>query len=340
MSERKRAGFSRLQNMSSYDDLVEKASGDERVLTLVHDGPRFQNMEETKIKLADMHPFPNHPFRVVDDEAMQSLTESIKNRGVIHPAIVRKDGKGGYQIISGHRRRFACLKAGYTDMPAYVIDVTDDEAVIMMADANLYQRETFLPSEKAKVYRQKSDAIKRHSGIKGKYTITFDANGGTWNGNTTMEKKVDNGASIQSTLLTLSQPTKSDGNETFVGWYDAPEGGTQITADYVPTSSVTIYAHWLSNVGSDFASYITQLFNSAAYSSVLSNLDGKNIRYISTSAKNYVDIDGDGIADYRIIGVVEAKKENGENANLIKLVSINSIGKCLCKLTKKVWKNQ
>lgn len=171
MSERKRAGFSRLQNMSSYDDLVEKASGDERVLTLVHDGPRFQNLEETKIRLADMHPFPNHPFRVVDDEAMQSLTESIKNRGVIHPAIVRKDGKGGYQIISGHRRRFACLKAGYTDMPAYVIDVTDDEAVIMMADANLYQRETFLPSEKAKVYRQKSDAIKRHSGIKGKYTI-------------------------------------------------------------------------------------------------------------------------------------------------------------------------
>lgn len=171
--------------------------------------------------------------------------------------------------------------------------------------------------------------------IKGKYTITFDANGGTWNGNTTMEKKVDNGASIQSTLLTLSQPTKSDGNETFVGWYDAPEGGTQITADYVPTSSVTIYAHWLSNVGSDFASYITQLFNSAAYSSVLSNLDGKNIRYISTSAKNYVDIDGDGIADYRIIGVVEAKKENGENANLIKLVSINSIGKHLIDANNK-----
>ena len=161
----------------------------------------------------------------------------------------------------------------------------------------------------------------------GNFTITFDANGGAWNANTTMTKKVQNGANLESTLATMQQPIKSDGDETFVGWYDAPEGGNQITSGYTPSRSITVYAHWLSNVGSDFSSYLTQLYNSGAYSSVLSNIDGKNVRYISTAANNYVDLDGNGTANYRVIGVIQVKKENGSNANLVKLVSINSIGK-------------
>lgn len=164
-------GFSRLQKMSSYDELVEKAAGEERLLTLDRIGPRLSNKNEVEIPLMELHSFPDHPFKVIDDEAMQSLSDSIKNRGVLHPIVVRVDPKGGYQIISGHRRRLASEKAGLRTIPAYIVDMSDDEAIILMTDANFYQREGLLPSEKAKAYRMKSDAIKRHSGIKGKYTI-------------------------------------------------------------------------------------------------------------------------------------------------------------------------
>lgn len=169
MSEKKKAGFKRLQNMSSFDELVEKASSEDKSFTLDRIGPKSQEVE---IAISDLHPFKNHPFKVVDDEAMQSLADSIKNRGVLHPIVVRKSSLGGYEIISGHRRRFACIKAGLSIIPAYVVDLSDDEATILMADANFYQREGLLPSEKAKAYRMKSDAIKRHQGSqKSKHTI-------------------------------------------------------------------------------------------------------------------------------------------------------------------------
>ncbi len=164
-------GFSRLQSMSSYDDLVEKASEDNK-LTLDRIGPKLSNQKEVEIPLEELHSFPDHPFKVVDDEAMQSLADSIENRGVLHPIVVRVDPKGGYQIISGHRRRFASEKAGLKTIPAYIVGLDDDEAIILMTDANFYQREGLLPSEKAKAYRMKSDAIKRHQGAsKGKHTI-------------------------------------------------------------------------------------------------------------------------------------------------------------------------
>ncbi len=164
-------GFSRLQNMSSYDDLVEKASEDNK-LTLDRIGPKLSNQKEVEIPLEELHSFPDHPFKVVDDEAMQSLADSIENRGVLHPIVVRVDPEGGYQIISGHRRRFASEKAGLKTIPAYIVELDDDEAIILMTDANFYQREGLLPSEKAKAYRMKSDAIKRHQGAsKGKHTI-------------------------------------------------------------------------------------------------------------------------------------------------------------------------
>ena len=171
MSEKKRAGYSRLKKMSTYDDLVDQASEDKKI-TLDRIGPKLSNQNEVEIPIEELHTFPDHPFKVIDDEAMQSLADSIGNRGVLHPIVVRVDPNGGYQIISGHRRRFACEKAGLKTIPAYIVELDDDEAIILMTDANFYQREGLLPSEKAKAYRMKSDAIKRHQGAStGKHTI-------------------------------------------------------------------------------------------------------------------------------------------------------------------------
>ena len=171
MSEKKRAGYSRLKKMSTYDDLVDQASEDKKI-TLDRIGPKLSNQNEVEIPIGELHTFPDHPFKVIDDEAMQSLADSIGNRGVLHPIVVRVDPNGGYQIISGHRRRFACEKAGLKTVPAYIVELDDDEAIILMTDANFYQREGLLPSEKAKAYRMKSDAIKRHQGAStGKHTI-------------------------------------------------------------------------------------------------------------------------------------------------------------------------
>lgn len=169
MSEKKRAGLSRLQNMSSYDDLVAMAAGDDKG-NIAHFEQGFKD-KAVELPLSQLHSFPNHPFKVNDDDAMQSLSDSIRNRGVLHPIVVRKDPDGGYQIISGHRRKRACELAEIGTIPAYIVELSDDEAIILMADANFYQREGLLPSEKARAYRMKSDAIKRHQGVKGKNTI-------------------------------------------------------------------------------------------------------------------------------------------------------------------------
>ena len=115
-----------------------------------------------EISLSDLHPFEGHPFRVVDDEDMAKTVESIKEYGVLTPAIVRPDPDGGYEIISGHRRHHASELAGKETMPVIVRDLDDDAAIILMVDSNL-QRETLLPSERAFAYRMKMDAIK-HQG--------------------------------------------------------------------------------------------------------------------------------------------------------------------------------
>ena len=158
--------------MSSYDDLVEKASGDERLLSLDRFGPKTVPKTEIDIPVDELVDFPGHPFKVNDDDAMQSLSDSIKNRGVLHPIVVKKIDEHKYEIISGHRRKFASIKAGLNKIPAYVLDISDEEATILMADANFYQREGLLVSEKAKAYRMKSDAIQRHQGrSNSKYTM-------------------------------------------------------------------------------------------------------------------------------------------------------------------------
>lgn len=117
--------------------------------------------EEIKeILLGELHPFPDHPFGVRDDEAMEQTVESIKEYGVLVPAIARPREDGGYEIIAGHRRKHACEIAGLKTMPVIVRDIDRNTATIVMVDSNL-QRENILPSERAKAYKMKLDAIKR-----------------------------------------------------------------------------------------------------------------------------------------------------------------------------------
>ena len=115
------------------------------------------------LPISELHDFPGHPFQVRDDEEMEKLAESITQHGVLMPGLVRPRAAGGYEIVAGHRRKFASMKAGIREMPVIVRDMDDDTAVILMVDSNV-QRENVLPSEKARAYKMKLDAIKRKAG--------------------------------------------------------------------------------------------------------------------------------------------------------------------------------
>lgn len=139
-------------SLSSYDDIftTEETRGDE---------------EREKVQMIDLsalHPFRNHPFKVKDDEAMANTVESVKQYGVLVPAIARPLEEGGYELVAGHRRHHACELARLAEMPVIVRDLDDDEATIIMVDSNL-QRESLLPSERAFAYKMKLNAIK-HQG--------------------------------------------------------------------------------------------------------------------------------------------------------------------------------
>ena len=117
----------------------------------------------TLLPLSELHDFPNHPFKVRDDEAMQETAESIRQYGVLVPAIVRPREGGGYEIIAGHRRRHGSELAGLSAMPCIVRQMDDDTATILMVDSNI-QRENILPSERAQAYKMKLEAIRRKAG--------------------------------------------------------------------------------------------------------------------------------------------------------------------------------
>ena len=112
------------------------------------------------IPLTEISDFPDHPYKVKQDESMLELAASIREKGVVNPALVRPKPEGGYEMVAGHRRKFASELAGKTNMPCIVRNLTDDEATIIMVDSNL-QREKVLPSEKAFAYKMKLDAMKR-----------------------------------------------------------------------------------------------------------------------------------------------------------------------------------
>ena len=145
-------------SLSSYDDIFET--------DISRNEAKQERVQE--IPLSELHPFEGHPFKVVDDEEMQKTVESVRDFGVLTPAIARPDPDGGYEIISGHRRHRASELAGKDTMPVIVREMDDDAAIILMVDANL-QRETILPSERAFAYKMKLDAIK-HQGARSDLT--------------------------------------------------------------------------------------------------------------------------------------------------------------------------
>ena len=127
------------------------------------------------IPLAELHSFPDHPFGVRDDDTMQQTVESIREYGVLVPAIARPREDGGYELIAGHRRKHACEMAGLQTMPVIVRDIDHNAAVIIMVDSNL-QRENILPSEKAKAYKMKLEAIKRQAGRPSRNSVQVGQN--------------------------------------------------------------------------------------------------------------------------------------------------------------------
>lgn len=137
--------------LSSYDDIF--STEEDRKDTGEH---------VVMLPLEVIHPFKNHPFRIVNDEEMQKTAASIREHGVLVPAIVRPLENGGYEMISGHRRRYASMLAGKETMPVIIREMDDDTATILMVDSNL-QREHILPSERAKAYQMKMEALK-HQG--------------------------------------------------------------------------------------------------------------------------------------------------------------------------------
>ena len=151
-----REGSAAKVKLSSFDDLfgsAENVVGEQ----IIH------------AKLTDLHTFKGHPFRVLDDEKMEETTESISRYGVLVPGIARPRVEGGYEIIAGHRRKRGSERAGLDTMPIIVRDYTDDEATIIMVDSNI-QREDILPSEKARAYAMKYEAMK-HQGSRGGSTL-------------------------------------------------------------------------------------------------------------------------------------------------------------------------
>ena len=149
--------------MKSSAKKIELASVDDLFST--EEGRQDAKLEKIQeIPLSELHPFKNHPFKVKDDEAMMETADSIKQYGVLVPAIARPDPEGGYELVAGHRRRRASELAEKETMPVIIRDLDDDAATIIMVDSNL-QRESLLPSERAFAYKMKLEAIK-HQGAR------------------------------------------------------------------------------------------------------------------------------------------------------------------------------
>ena len=137
--------------LKSYDDIFKLNTGKDGKAEMV-----------VVLSIDDIDDFKNHPFKIKNDEKMQEMVESVKQNGILLPVLVRPKGERGYEMISGHRRKFACNLAGKKEIPAIVRELTDDEATILMVDSNM-QREEILPSERAFAYKMKLEAMK-HQG--------------------------------------------------------------------------------------------------------------------------------------------------------------------------------
>ena len=154
-----KAGSAAKVKLNTFDDLFGSSEVQETGLEQIINAP-----------LKDLHEFKDHPFRVVDDEKMEETTESIRQYGILVPGIARPRTGGGYELIAGHRRKRGSERAGKAEMPIIVRNYSDDEATIIMVDSNI-QREDILPSEKAKAYKMKYEAMKHQGKKSGKNTL-------------------------------------------------------------------------------------------------------------------------------------------------------------------------
>ena len=159
MGSNAKTGSAAKIKMESFDDLFGGSAAQENGVEQIINAP-----------LAELHTFKDHPFRVEDDEKMEETTESIRQYGVLVPGIARPRAGGGYEIIAGHRRKRGSELAGKTEMPVIVHNYTDDEATIIMVDSNI-QREDILPSEKARAYKMKYEAMKHQGKKSGRNTL-------------------------------------------------------------------------------------------------------------------------------------------------------------------------
>ena len=161
-------------SLSSYDDIFKSEETREEAssatVTSIAEVPQDAHTHEKvrMIPLSELYPFHNHPFKVKDDAAMEETVESVKQYGVLVPAIARPLDGGGYELVAGHRRHHASEMAGLTEMPVIVRELDDDVATLLMVDSNL-QREALLPSERAFAYRMKLEALK-HQGLRSDLT--------------------------------------------------------------------------------------------------------------------------------------------------------------------------
>lgn len=150
---------------------MKNRSSDKIKLTSIDELLGVVNEESAmEIEIRKIHSFAEHPFKVTDDEKMEELVASIRENGVLVPVLLRPDDRGGYEMVSGHRRMHASMLAGFDTIPAIIREMTNDEAVIAMVDANI-QREELLPSEKAFAYKMKLSAMKRQ-GIRSDLTLS------------------------------------------------------------------------------------------------------------------------------------------------------------------------
>lgn len=159
MSSNTKTGNASKIKMESFDDLFGGSNAQEIGAEQIINAP-----------LADIHEFKDHPFKVLNDEKMEETTESIRLYGVLVPGIARPIAGGGYELIAGHRRKHGSERAGKTEMPIIIRNYSDDEATIIMVDSNI-QREDILPSEKAKAYKMKYEAMKHQGKKSGKNTL-------------------------------------------------------------------------------------------------------------------------------------------------------------------------
>jgi len=214
--------------LSSFDDMF----GTDEASKTVEADAKGQIVD---LPLSEMYTFENHPFRVVDDESMEEMVESIKEYGVLVPAIVRPRAKGGYEILSGHRRHHASTLAGLETMPAIVKDCSDDEATVIMVDANI-QREDILISEKAKAYSMKYEAMK-HQGSAGGLSL-FEMSSQSGDSKATIQRLIAV-SKLDKCLLDMVD-TKKIGIRQGVDLATLPSEQQKIVFDVITELAVTL----------------------------------------------------------------------------------------------------